>query len=141
MKAITGHSRTLNYIKHMLRAGIACTFIGHGMNAIAVKQGWISLLTVYGFSVEQAKLIMPYIGVSDLVVALCILVYPHRTIIWWAIFWTFATAATRVIAGEPVWEFIERAANWSAPIALLTLSNIKIYEVKNPSIQISKRVT
>lgn len=117
--------KMLNFIKYMLRIGVACTFIGHGMNAVAIKQNWIPLLTVYGFSAEQAKIIMPWIGVLDIFVALLVLIHPFRAVIIWAIFWTFATALTRVIAGEGVWEFIERAANWSVPLALLLLTQLE----------------
>ncbi len=110
------------FIKYVLRFGIACTFIGHGMNAIAIKPNWIPLLTVYGFSVEQSRMIMPLIGILDVIVALFVLIYPMRTVIMWTIFWAFSTALTRFIAGEGVWEFIERGANWTAPLALLLLS-------------------
>lgn len=115
-------------IKYILRFGIACTFVGHGMNAIAVKPNWIPLLTVYGFSVEQSRMIMPVIGILDVIVALLVLIYPMRMVIRWAIFWTFSTALTRVIAGEGVWEFIERGANWTAPLALLLLNELPAKE-------------
>jgi hypothetical protein len=115
----------LKYITYMLRVGIACIFIGHGMNAIAIKQNWIPLLTVYGFSVEQATMVMPWIGILDIVVALLVLIHPFRAVVVWAIFWTFVTALTRLIAGEGIWEFIERAGNWSAPLALFLISKME----------------
>jgi len=36
-------------------------------------------------------------------------------------FWGFRTALLRPIVGEPIWDFIERWANWGAPLALLLL--------------------
>ena len=129
--------KTLNFIKYMLRIGIACTFIGHGMNAIAIKQNWIPLLTVYGFSVEHAKILMPWIGALDILVALLVMIHPYRAVVIWAIFWTLATALTRVIAGEGVWEFIERAANWSAPLALLLLTNLETADEKTKWVAVS----
>lgn len=120
--------KNVQLIKYILRFGIACTFIGHGMNAIAIKQNWIPLLTVYGFSVEQSRMIMPLIGILDVIVALLVLFYPMRVVIRWAIFWTFSTALTRFIAGEGVWEFIERGANWTAPLALLILNELPAKE-------------
>jgi hypothetical protein len=115
-------------VKYILRFGIACTFVGHGMNAIAVKQGWLHLLTVYGFTLEQAKTLMPVIGFLDLLVALLVLLYPMRVVVRWAAFWAFATALTRFIAGEGIWEFIERGANWAAPLALLLLNDLPAKE-------------
>lgn len=133
--------KVLNFIKYMLRIGVACTFIGHGMNAMTIKQNWIPLLTVYGFSVEQAKILMPWIGVLDIFVALLVVIHPFRAVVIWAIFWTFATALTRVIAGEGVWEFIERAANWSAPLALLLLTNLETANQQTKWVALAKKNT
>ena len=129
----------LNFINYMLRVGVACTFLGHGMNAMAIKQNWIPLLTVYGFSKEQAVMLMPIIGVMDIIVAFLLLIHPFRAVLLWAIFWTFATALTRFIAGEAIWEFVERAANWSAPLALYLLSNFKVYSGKNEWVTLTKK--
>lgn len=139
MKGATEYSQQIKRISYMLRIAIACTFIGHGMNALAIKQSWIPLLTVYGFSIEQARILMPVIGVLDVLVALFILFKPFKLAISWAIFWTFATALTRFIAGEPIWEFIERAANWSAPLALLLLNQIIVYETPKEWKMIAKK--
>ena len=62
------------------------------------------------------------IGLSDLLVALIVLVRPVRIVLLWAALWGFWTALVRPIVGEPVWDFIERWANWGAPLALLLLS-------------------
>jgi hypothetical protein len=115
-------------VKYILRVGIACTFFGHGITAIGVKPNWIPLLTVYGFTVEQSRMLMPLIGILDVIVALLVLIYPMRFVIRWAIFWAFSTALTRFIAGEGVWEFIERGANWVAPLALLLLNDLPAKE-------------
>ena len=113
-------------VKWMLRIGIVCTFCGHGMNALHINEKWIPLLTVYGFSIEQAKMLMPLIGIADIIVALFILIYPARLLLGWAFCWAFATALTRFIAGEVVWEFIERGANWAAPLSLLLLYGMPV---------------
>ncbi len=105
--------------ERILRVGVCGTFFGHGLLALMVNPKWIPLLTVYGFSVETACKLMPIIGVIDVVVALIVLLYPLRIVIMWAAFWAFATAITRPIAGESFIEFVERSANWAAPLALL----------------------
>jgi hypothetical protein len=33
-------------------------------------------------------------------------------------FWGFWTALVRPLVGMPIWDFIERFANWAAPLAL-----------------------
>jgi hypothetical protein len=60
----------------------------------------------------------------DIVVALIALFYPIRVVLAWAALWGLWTALLRPIAGEPIWDFVERWANWAAPLALLYLRGI-----------------
>jgi len=108
-------------VEWVLRVGVFGTFLGHGIFALGVKSSWIPLLTTIGFSESSAIQIMPVIGCIDITVAFCILVLPIRIVLIWATFWAFCAALMRPISGEPIWEFIERTANWSAPLALLLL--------------------
>ena len=66
------------------------------------------------------KILLGQIGV-DLLVAFIVLARPIRIALLWAAVWGFWTALLRPIAGEPVWDFVERWANWGAPLALLML--------------------
>ena len=36
----------------------------------------------------------------------------------------FLTALARPIAGDPIWDFVERTANWATPLALLYLRGL-----------------
>lgn len=114
-------NKGMKIIEWILRIGVFGCFLGHGFVALSIKKSWIPLLTVYGFSEETAITLLPLIGMLDIVVAFVVLFRPTRMILIWAIFWTFATALTRFISGEPIWEFIERAANWTTPLALFVL--------------------
>jgi len=105
----------------ILRIAICCTFIGHGMFAILGQQSWHRYLQVVGFSLEQATPLVVWIGYLDLVVAAIILIKPNKYIIAWAAIWAFSTALVRPFAGEPTWAFVERAANWAAPLVLLLI--------------------
>ncbi|HLC87012.1 MAG TPA: hypothetical protein VJH65_01915 [Candidatus Nanoarchaeia archaeon] len=105
----------------ILRIAIFGTFLGHGIFALQVKQSWIPLITAFGFSEATAATLLPFIGVTDIIVALLALFWPLKIVLIWASLWAFATALSRPIAGEPVWDFIERTANWAAPLALLTI--------------------
>ena len=73
----------------------------------------------YGFSIDNAKELMPLIGMLDIVVAFIILIYPIRIVLIWAVFWTFMTALSRPISGSEWVEFVERSANWCLPLILL----------------------
>ena len=106
-------------VKWILRIGISFTFLGHGIFAYNLKTSWLPYLTVIGFSTETAITIMPLIGVLDIIVATLVLIYPTRILLIWATIWAFATALIRPVSGMPIWDFIERGANWAAPLALL----------------------
>jgi hypothetical protein len=106
----------------VLRIGVFGTFLGHGLVAIGVNPAWIPYLAIFGLSVEQIKTLMPIIGSLDIIVAFWVLLKPNKYVLWWAFFWAFSTALIRPISGEPIFAFIERAANWAAPIALYFLS-------------------
>jgi len=109
----------LNPIELITRIAISLTFIGHGIYAIGVNPKWVILITTFGFSVEKAIMIMPYIGVLDLIVATLILVKPSKVLLFWMVFWAFITALSRVISGDSVLEFIERSSNWGLPLVYL----------------------
>lgn len=71
--------------------------------------------------VGTATQLLFIIGVIDIVLAIVILVKPVRLILLWMVFWGFWTALLRPIVGMPVWDFVERWANWGAPLALLLM--------------------
>lgn len=108
-------------VKWILRIAVFGTFLGHGVFALGVKPDWIPYLVTVGFSAETAKQLMPVIGVIDLVVAFLALARPYRIVFLYAFTWAFLTASIRPISGLPIWDFVERAANWSAPLAYLLL--------------------
>lgn len=105
----------------ILRIGIFGTFLGHGILAIGIKQTWIQYLTIVGFSPETAAILLPIIGIMDVIVAGIALFFPIRIVLIWATLWAFATALIRPIAGDSVLDFVERSANWAAPLALLSI--------------------
>lgn len=103
----------------VLRIGVFGTFLGHGILAIQVHPAWLPYLVTVGFSVEEAKMLMPVIGMLDIILAVSILFKPNRYVLYWMIFWAFTTALMRPLSGGSILEFIERSANWAAPLALL----------------------
>lgn len=108
-------------IEWVLRIAVAGEFFGHGVFALQVKQGWIPYFTAVGISAETATALMPLIGMLDIALALLVLMRPIRIALLWMTFWGFLTALIRPIAGEPIWDFMERFANIGAPLALLLL--------------------
>jgi len=108
-------------IEWILRIAVAGEFIGHGVFALQVKQGWIPYFTALGISADSAMIMLPWIGIADIALAILILIRPIPIALLWMAFWGFWTALIRPLSGGSWWDFIERFANWGAPLALLYL--------------------
>ncbi len=108
----------------ILRIAVAGEFIGHGVFGWQAKQSWIPYFTSIGIPADVAVTLLPLIGALDIALGILILIKPVKLALLWMTFWAFATALIRPIAGEPIWDFVERFANIGAPLALLYLLEI-----------------
>lgn len=109
-------------IQWVLRISVAGEFIGHGVFALQGKKDWIGWFANFGISdVGTATQLLFVLGIIDIALAILVLIKPIRIAILWMVFWGFWTALLRPIVGMPVWDFVERWANWGAPLALLLL--------------------
>ncbi len=112
----------IKLVEWVLRIGVAGEFIGHGVFAIQGKKDWINWFSNFGVSdTGTAANLLFWIGVVDILLAVLVLAKPMRLPLLWMTFWGFWTAILRPLVGMPVWDFVERWANWSAPLALLIL--------------------
>ncbi len=106
-------------IEWLLRIGVAGEFAGHGLLAIGGKKdwiGWISQMT--SVDTPTATTLLLLVGVVDVVLALIVLFRPIRPLLIWMAVWGFWTALVRPLVGMGWLDFIERSANWAAPLAL-----------------------
>ncbi|OGY98645.1 MAG: hypothetical protein A2855_01280 [Candidatus Liptonbacteria bacterium RIFCSPHIGHO2_01_FULL_57_28] len=111
-----------NAVNWVLRIAVAGEFIGHGTLAIQGKAQWIGWIgDMLNVSPQAAGQLLLAIGILDVIVALIVLVKPIRVALLWAVLWGFWTALLRPIVGESFWDFVERSANWGAPLALLLM--------------------
>ena len=105
-----------------LRIGVAGEFLGHGLLAIGGKADWIKwIVQLTNVSQGTAVTLLLAIGVTDVIVAAIVLFKPIRPVLLWAVFWGFWTALVRPIVGVGWLDFIERFANFGAPLALYYL--------------------
>ena len=111
----------MRIVEWVLRIGTFGTFLGHGLLAVSGKVTWLTYLMFLGFENQQARTILPFIGMLDILVACWILIKPNKWVVLWAVLWAFSTASIRPLSGEPLLEFVERAANWATPLALYFL--------------------
>ena len=114
-------------IQWILRIAVAGEFLGHGVLALQGKKDWIGWISeITGVQNELAVKLLFIFGIMDLLVALVVLFKPIKPVLLWATFWGFWTALVRPIVGQPIWDFIERFANWGAPLALYFILRSKI---------------
>jgi hypothetical protein len=111
-------STTLHWI---LRVAVAGCFIGHGAFGIITKAAWLPYFAVFGIPEAWAWKLMPVVGVVDISVGVLTLIQPVRAAILYMTFWGLQTACLRPIAGQGVWELLERAGNYGVPLAFLCL--------------------
>jgi uncharacterized membrane protein YphA (DoxX/SURF4 family) len=109
----------------MLRVACAAEFIGHGAFGIMTKAAWVPYFGVVGIPPELAWKLMPVIGTVDVTIGLLVgIVRPVRVVLLYMAVWGFLTATIRPLAGESIWEFIERIPNWAIPLAFLCLRGL-----------------
>lgn len=106
----------------VLRVAVAGEFLGHGIFALQGKADWIKWTSqLTGVDMATAATLIMVIGLLDVLVAAIVLLKPVRALLLWAALWGAWTALVRPLVGMPVWDFVERWANWGAPLALLLL--------------------
>jgi hypothetical protein len=113
---------TISRVSWILRIGASMEFIGHGALGIQGIAAWTSYFAVVGIHRETALSLMPLVGMWDVALGIAILVYPVRGVVLFMAAWGLWTAILRPLAGESVWEAVERAGNFGALYALFLLA-------------------
>jgi hypothetical protein len=119
---------TLTRIEWLLRLAVAGAFIGHGAyGAIVAKSSWFSYFAAVGIpqSVVSANALMTVVGIGEIGAGLLSFVLPIPAVLLAMAAWKIFSELLRPIAGEPIWEFVERASNMVAPVALVVVSREK----------------
>ena len=111
-------STTLHWI---LRVAVAACFIGHGAFGLITKAAWVPYFAIFGIPAAWAWKLMPVVGTVDISVGVLTLIHPVRAVVLYMTFWGFQTACLRPLAGQGVWELLERAGNYGVPLAFLCL--------------------
>jgi hypothetical protein len=105
----------------VLRIAVAGEFIGHGVFAIQGKEGWFKYFYPFGITNEETIItLLLFVGIMDILLAIHVLVRPVKGLLLWMVIWCVWTAMIRwPIGPDPIWDFVERSANWGAPLALI----------------------
>lgn len=110
-------------LETILRVGCFGIFFGHGYLAAFKLEfaPWAKFMKAAGFTDKEAHVVMPLIGIKDIVLALLTATCPCELTLAWMTSWAFSTALIRPVSGGLVWGFVERAGNFCCPLALLHL--------------------
>lgn len=110
----------------ILRIAVAGEFLGHGVLAVGGKADWVTWVEkLSGLDSATSLTIVTIVGIIDIILALIVIFRPIPTLLLWMAFWGFFTALLRPILGNSIWDFVERFANWGAPLALYYLLKIQ----------------
>jgi hypothetical protein len=112
-------------VQWVLRVALFGTFFGHGIFALEQKASWFKYFEGVGITnPETIGALLVLIGIMDVALAIIVLLRPVRLALLWMAFWGFWTAFIRWPLGpDPIWDFVERWANWGAPLALLMMQD------------------
>jgi hypothetical protein len=108
----------------LLRIACICEFVGHGAFGIITKAAWVPYFGVVGIPERWAYRLMPVIGSVDIFLGFLVLLKPVRVALLYMTLWGLWTALLRPLAGESLWETVERAPNYLVPAALLCLRGL-----------------
>jgi len=115
----TEGGREERVLEAILRVGAAGCFIGHGAFGILGKDAWLPYFAVVGIPASWAWYLMPMVGGLDIVMGALALTVPRPAIFGYMVAWATWTALLRPLAGESVFETLERAGNYGIPLAFL----------------------
>ena len=107
--------------EYILRLGVSGCFIGHGVFGVLIKTAWLPFFSFVGISPKVAYSLMPFVGVMDICFGFISLLRPNFKLLLFMSLWAFWTALLRPLTGLSIWEFVERAGNYSVPLALAFL--------------------
>jgi hypothetical protein len=115
--------RRASAISWTLRVATALLLIGHGGFDFAMHKDWSSYTAAIGIARNTLEVhpLRPLAGWLEAALGLLVLGWPGRGLLIFVFAWKLGTEALRPLAGEPIWEFIERGGSYGAPLALAAL--------------------
>ena len=120
---VTSSSQSrLDLVRGVLHVSTVLLVAGHG--ALGAIVGKTSLAVHYAAVGIPASAVQ-IIGWAELALAALIAARPATTLLVAAAVWKLASESLFLAAGDPVWEFVERAGSYAAPLALALLISIQ----------------
>jgi hypothetical protein len=114
----TGGPVTLSAVCDVLKWTTVMLLVGHGLlGAVNHKAGLMGHYAVIGLPTATTRLV----GWFEIALAAAVAVRPAVGLLLFVAAWKVTTESLFIVAGAPVWEFVERAGSYAAPLALAAL--------------------
>ena len=113
----------LGVLHWLLRLATTGAFVGHGAyGAVMAKPGWYAFLAQLGVDRTAADTyaLVRWVGGFEMLLGVLALALPVRALLLFLCVWKLASEFVWYpLTEKPAWEFVERWANYTAPLALL----------------------
>jgi hypothetical protein len=120
LDAPSSEQRALVAARRALQWTTVILLLGHGALGIANKPGLIGHYAGIGLPPEASTVV----GWFEVALAAAVAVAPIAGVAIFVAAWKLATEFLFVVAGSPIWEFVERGGSYAAPLALAILSRV-----------------
>jgi hypothetical protein len=92
--------------------------VGHGALGAATGK---ALLTTHYASIGLPSQVTPLVGWFEIGLGVAVAIRPAAPLLVFIVLWKLATESLFLVAGDRVWEVVERAGSYAAPLALAML--------------------
>jgi hypothetical protein len=108
---------TIDTVCRVLTWTTALLLIGHGALGVTAKEVFTAHYGAIGLPVATT----PIVGWFEIALALAVLARPTIGLLLFVAAWKLATESLFTASGAPIWELVERAGSFAAPLALAAL--------------------
>ena len=108
-------------IARVLQWTTAILLFGHGALAAITHK---PLLVTHYAALGLPPSVAPVLGYAEILASVLVMVLPSPGVLFAIALWKIATESLFLVAGAPIWEFIERGGSYAAPLALALMTAV-----------------
>lgn len=113
--------RILETVRQVLKWTTCLLLFGHGALGVITRK---AILTSHYAAIGLPADTTIIVGWFEIALAAVVAVRPMVGLLLFVAAWKLATESLFVVAGAPIWEFLERAGSYAAPLALAAMSPV-----------------
>ncbi|MDQ3949351.1 MAG: histidine phosphatase family protein [Gemmatimonadota bacterium] len=105
-------------VRTILAASVALLLLGHGALGIGGKPELTAHYAALGLTTEVAAAVTPLVGWLELGLVAILVLRPSASLALAIVGWKLATESLWLVDGAALWEVVERAGSYAAPLGL-----------------------